>query len=119
MKPGGKFLFDVFTMEFYAQKKEQNNWYICEKNGFWRADEHIVLDATFKYNNHILLDLTNVIEGDQLSTYYLWDTCYTKESLVKEVTESGFKVCDVYGDVAGAPFEPSSPTMAILLEKNK
>lgn len=55
--------------------------------------------------------------GQEIVTYYLWNTYFTKETLAEEVRNVGFKICGIYGDVAGGPFSEESPTIAILLIK--
>ncbi|WP_029502920.1 class I SAM-dependent methyltransferase [Lachnoclostridium phytofermentans] len=117
LRPGGKLLFDVFTMKKYEKVKEQQTWWVCHKNGFWRADEHIEMNASYKYLDHVILDLTVVISKNDITPYYIWDTCFTKESLIQEVERSGFKVRGIFGDVTGSMYQPESETIAILLEK--
>jgi hypothetical protein len=45
---------------------------------------------------------------------YNWLQYYSKDSLVKEFAENGFKVEEVYSDVAGKTFTPESPEIAIV-----
>ncbi len=117
LKPNGKLLFDVFTMKNFSQFKEEQTWEVCHKDGFWRADEYVEMDGHYKYSDNVTLKLISIISNNEITPYYLWDTYFTKESLIQEVERSGFKVCDIFGDVAGSTYDSESNTIAILLEK--
>ena len=117
LRPGGKFLLDVFSMARYASFQERQTWEICRNGGFWRKDSYIAVNRYCKYPDRVSLDQTAVISEDGIISYYIWNTYFTKETLTAEAEESGFHVCDVYGDVAGSPYQESSMTIAILLEK--
>lgn len=117
LKPGGKFLFDVFSMVKYTNTPEEQTWEVCPNGGFWRGDEYLALNGSYKYLDHVTLSQTLVLTKDQVIPYYIWDTYYTKESLIQEVESAGFTVCGLYGDIAGSPYCEDSETMAILVER--
>jgi len=117
LKPGAKFLLDVFSLETYNAFQEMQTWEICSHGGFWREDEYIALFGRYKYPNSVTLEQTTIISNKDMSTYYVWNTCFTKETLMNEAKENGFKVCEVFGDIAGEPYHKDSPTLAILLER--
>ncbi|MPW26146.1 methyltransferase domain-containing protein [Alkalibaculum sp. M08DMB] len=117
LKPGGKFLFDVFSMAKYNAFQEKQIWEICHNGGFWREDKYLELKGCYKYSDNVTLEQTSIISNGEMLSYYIWDTCFTQETLVKEAKESGFKVCEVFGDVAGSSYQKDSFTIAILLEK--
>ena len=117
LKPGGKLLIDVFSMKYFRDFQELQTWGICHKDGFWRADEYIELNGNYKYSGDVTLRQTSIITKNDIIPYYIWDTCYSKESLVQEVESYGFKVCGIFGDVAGSIYQDESDTIAILLQK--
>lgn len=117
LKPGGKLLFDVFSMVRYNQSNEYQSWELCENGGFWRGEPYVAINGHYKYPDHVTLNLTSIITDDEITPYYIWDTNFTKETLIQEVESSGFHVCGIYGDVAGSPYQDESETIAILLEK--
>lgn len=117
LQPNGKFLFDVFTMNAYRKLKEVRTWNVVPKDGFWRPNEHMVLEGTYLYEGHIALRQYVIVTNNDYTPYYLWDTYFTREDLVEEVEKAGFRVCEIYSDVAGTPYDESSDTMVILLEK--
>ena len=117
LKPGGKFLFDVFSLNEYDSFQEKQIWDIHESNGFWREEEYAELKRCCKYPQHVTLEQYLIISNAESSSYYLWNTFYNKETLLKEVEESGFKTCGIYGDVSGTTWNMESPTIAVILEK--
>nr|WP_314462196.1 class I SAM-dependent methyltransferase [uncultured Clostridium sp.] len=117
LKPGGKFLFDVFSLNEYDNFQEKQIWDIHQGNGFWREDEYTELKRCCKYPENATLEQYVIISRTEASVYYLWNTYYTEETLLKEAEESGFKVCGTYADVSGTPWKQESPTIAVILEK--
>lgn len=117
LKPGGKFLLDVFSMTAYNDFKEQQTWEFHRNGGFWRKNEYIALNRYSKFSESVTLDQIAIISNDIITNYYLWNSYFTKENLIKEISESGFKVCKIFGDVSGSDYSKESTTIAILLEK--
>lgn len=117
LKPGGKLLLDVFSMKKFCGFQEQQIWETCPNGGFWRADEHMVLSGFYKYSDNVTLDLISIVSKEEIIPYYLWNTYFSKETLIQETESIGFKMCGLFSDVAGAPYRSESDTIAILLEK--
>lgn len=118
LKPGGKLLLDVFSMTKYRNYQEQQNWEICHSNGFWRKEEYVALNGYYKYPDNVTLDLITVISDEEITPYYLWNTYFTKDMLIREAGDAGFRACGFYGDVAGHAVREESETIAILLKKD-
>lgn len=117
LKPGGKLLLDVFSMTKFYNFQEQQTWEICPNGGFWRADEHMVLSGFYKYTDNVTLDLISIVTEEKITPYYLWNTYFSKETLIQEAEDISFKVCGLFGDAAGGAYRTDSDTIAILLEK--
>ena len=117
LKPGGKFLLDVFSMKKYADFTESQTWTCCPDGGFWSEKPYTVLNGNDRYGNGVTLEQVAVLTQSEASVHYLWTTCFTKESLLKETAEAGFQACGVFSDVAGSPYTKASQTLAVLLEK--
>lgn len=117
LRPGGKFLLDVFSAAKYNQFQEKKTWEICHNGGFWREDKYVALNGCYKYSNNVTLEQISIISSRETATYYLWNSYFTKETLIKEANDAGFKVCKVFGDVTGNPYQEDNFTIAILLEK--
>lgn len=116
LKPGGKFLLDVCSIEQYNQSKESQTWEFL-KEGFWSAEEHICINSTRKYEDYTILNHTVVITQNRTHIYYIWTHCFDKDSLINEANQSGFKFVEIYNDIAGQPYDDKSITLAVLLEK--
>ncbi len=117
LKPKGKLLLDVFSMERYGQFQEIQDWQSYPNGGFWSAEKHLAINRHCKHSDNVTLRQTVIITENETKNYYIWDCYFTKESLIKEAQEAGFQTLDIFDDVAGSPFTKESPTIAILLEK--
>ena len=117
LKPGGKLLLDVFSKETFDSFREGQTWESCPSGGFWREHGYIALSGHYKYQDLITLEQTTIISDAEIATYYIWNTCFTQNSLVEEVKKSGFNVSGIFENVAGEKSHHNSPTIAILLEK--
>lgn len=117
LKPDGKFLLDVFSIEKFNHFKEEQTWEQYANGGFWHEEAHIALQKFSKYANHVTLEQTTVVTDSEIASYNVWTTYFTKETLLEEATDAGFKVCQVFGDMKGSPYIESNPTITILLEK--
>ncbi len=117
LKPHGKLLLDVFSIAKFITFEEKQTWEDCANGGFWRGESHIALNRCCKYTDNVTLEQTTILTDSEIANYYLWTTYFTKEALIKEVTDAGFKVCNVFGDVKGSPYKEDNYTMTILLEK--
>ena len=117
LKPGGKLLLDVFSLVKYETFQEQQTWKLHKSGGFWREREYVELNKFCKYSDNVTLEQYIIVSDQDIASYYIWNTYFTKETLAKEVTESGFNICGIYSDVSGSPFIENSPVIAVLLEK--
>lgn len=117
LRPGGMFLLDVFSMAKYSSFQEKQTWEVCNNGGFWREEKYIALSGCYKYSDNVTLEQISIISDSETATYYLWNSYFTKESLINEANESGFKIREVFGDVTGSSYHEGNSTIAILLEK--
>ncbi len=117
LKPGGKFLLDVFSMEKYNHFEEKQTWEHCPNGGFWRENEYLAINGFYTYSSCVSLEHITIITENEITPYYVWTTYFTKETLAAEAKKNGFKVCGIFGDVAGKTYSKESETIAILLEK--
>ncbi len=116
LRPGGRFLLDVCSVRLFEATEESKTWEMQE-GGFWSAEKCLCLHANHKYPHWTSLYQTLAITRDKMTRYYIWNHCFTKESLTGEATEAGFRRVQVFGDVAGQEYSEDSQTIAILLEK--
>lgn len=116
LRPGGKFLFDVFSAVHLENFSECQTWEINENGGFWRKTGYIALNRKLRYKERVTLEQITIIDGGDPVNYYLWNTHFTAELLAREAEEAGFRVLDFYGDVKGTPYGSATDTLAVLLE---
>lgn len=118
LKPGGKLIFDVLTPKHFEGKPESTDWYVSEKQGFFKETEHICLESHLIYNDNLRLDQYLIIDSyDQVDVVRSWDYCFTPDILLNEARPIGFKQIAYYSDVTGKPFDDTSKSLCMVLEK--
>ena len=117
LKPGGHILLDVCSLAQFESKKEQT---VCEHNllgGFFSANDYFGFLTTFKYDSEqVSLDKYTIVERGGVRRFYNWLQYYSVEELTAELGENGFVVQEVYSNVAGDPYEASSPVLAVVAQ---
>jgi SAM-dependent methyltransferase len=117
LKPGGKFILDVFTSNQYKDRKETKDWYYNE-GGFWSEKPHICLNSFYRYDDRgTMLEQTVVITEDSIECYNLWDHTFTKTELEEDLQKAGFTTVDFYGDVAGDVYKPDGNLICAVAKK--
>jgi 2-polyprenyl-3-methyl-5-hydroxy-6-metoxy-1,4-benzoquinol methylase len=118
LNPGGSVLLDVYSLNSFNQKEESASYELNQLNKFWSPDDYYCFVNTFKYEQEkVILDKYTIIERFQKRVVYNWLQYFSKDSLRKEFEENGFKVEEVYSDVAGKTFNSESPEIAIIVKK--
>ena len=103
LKPGGSVLLDVYSLSSFNQKEESATYEFNQLNGFWSPK--------------VSLDKYTIVEESSTRIVYNWLQYFSRESLQDEFMANGFKVEEIYSDVAGRPFNPESPEIAIIAVK--
>jgi hypothetical protein len=118
IKPDGLFILDVFTEKHFADKADRKTWTLNETGGFWNANPHICLEATYLYeNNTVAVNQCVLVSKDTLKEYLIWDTAYSIQKLTDEVSPHGFTVKAVYDDVCGGSYTGEAETLCFVLER--
>lgn len=119
LKPGGSVLLDVYSLNGFNQKEESATYELNQLNGFWSPDDYYCFVNTFKYEKEkVILNKYTIIEESRKRVVYNWLQYFSKESLRKEFEENGFKVEELYTDVAGKAFSSESTEIAIVAKKS-
>ena len=114
LKPGGRFALDVTTPVLRKRAGAKNGWYAAD-GGFWRPGPHLALEQGFAYEGDIYLDQYTVIdEGGRATVYRNWFQDYSPESIRAELEAGGFVVEGLFGDLAGAPYQPGSEWIGVI-----
>ncbi len=118
LAPGGVFLFDVYSDSYFATWEEMVAYGPEMMDGFWSSEPYFGFQNTFKYEQEkVVLERYLVVERERQTEYFNWFQHYNLGSLKAEVEAAGLVVEDVYGDVAGEPFEPSLPEFAVVVRR--
>ena len=119
LKPDGSVLLDVYSLKSYNQREESATYELNQLNGFWSPEDYYCFVNTFKYEKEkVTLDKYTIIEESQTRTVYNWLQYFSRDSLRKEFEDNGFKVEEIYSDVAGKPFSSNSTEIAIVAKKS-
>ena len=118
LKPHGWFVLDVTTREHRRKYGSRNRWYALE-SGFWKPGPHLVLEEGFDYPEQaIWLDQYTVIEPDRkVSVYRNWFQDYTPETITQELSQGGFCVESLWGDLTGRPYASVSEWIGVITRK--
>lgn len=119
LKPGGYFVFDVWSTAFQELTAEYKNWFVHEKQGFWKPTPHLELvhkqfdkDSKVSLKQHIIVE-----EGTVVSVYNLWEQCYTVQSITTLLEANGFEVVTIAGDLTGVAYTEQSNALGIIAKK--
>lgn len=118
LKPGGSVLLDVHSLNGFNQREEAATYELNQLNGFWSPDDYYCFANTFKYEQEkVVLDKYTIIEESRQRVVYNWLQYFSPDTLTKEFEENGFKVEDLFSDVAGTVFTPDSTEIAVVAKK--
>ncbi|MBT3342664.1 MAG: class I SAM-dependent methyltransferase [Gemmatimonadetes bacterium] len=111
----GVLLFDVHTVAAFETRGEFLNIVACPDGGFWSKTSHFEIHAAHLYlREKLSLDLYTIVEDGRTWQVYNWLQHFDHVQIARELAEAGFEVETVYGDVCGAPFDATTPDMAIV-----
>ena len=119
LKPGGLFLLDVFTPAWLSGQKEETSWESCPRGGFWSPGPHICLTAKSLYGSGVCLRRHVVMGENSVRCYNIWDTCFSRVSLIQEVEPFRFTSAGIYDDAAGSPCTFGAATLCAVLKKGE
>jgi len=117
LKPGGKFIFDVFTHKM--RKPESQSWYSSNNGGFYTDRPHLCLESVYQYDDDDQTELRRsiVITSGSIHWYNIWDHFFSKDEIIKEFMPAGFSMYEIYGDIAGAEYSDKSETLCGVFVK--
>ncbi|MEA4863575.1 MAG: class I SAM-dependent methyltransferase [Victivallaceae bacterium] len=117
LKPGGLFVFDVFTPRQYAGSRESAS-FSRESGGFWSPEEYLCFEARRHYpEDRTYLHQVAVLTAAELKYYNIWEHVFTRRELRKLPAEAGFAEVELYGDAAGAAAYPHGRTLCAVARK--
>ena len=118
LNPEGSLLLDVYSLNSFNRREESATYKFNQLKGFWSPDDYYCFVNTFRYENEkVILDKYTVIEERRRRTVYNWLQYFSEDSLRNEIEENGFKVEELYSDVAGKPLTRDSSEIAVVAVK--
>lgn len=118
LKPNGSVLLDVYTLEAYKAREEKSIYEVNLLNSFWSHKKYYGFLNIFKYEEQkVILDKYTIVEEDRNRIIYNWLQYFSFESLKAELERNKFIIKELYSDVSGSQYNPSSEEMAIVLKK--
>ena len=118
LKSGGSVLLDVYSLMAFNQRDETAIYEANLLNGFWSPNKYYGFLNTFKYEQEkVVLDKYTIIESARTRTIYNWLQYFSPDTLTKEFVDCGFVIENFYSDVAGAPYNPETIEIAVVVKK--
>jgi SAM-dependent methyltransferase len=118
LNDGGCVLLDVFSLKAYEQRQESATHGHMLMNGFWSAEDYYGFLNTYKYDaEKVVLDKYTIVEKGRMWDVFNWLQYFSVKSLEKEFEDQGFRMIEIYSDVAGRPYASDSSEIAIVVAK--
>jgi len=118
LAPGGAVLLDVYSLNAFAQRAEAATYEAGLLDGFWSPDKYYGFLNTFKYEQEkVVLDKYTIVETGRTREIYNWLQYFSPKDLKNEFAQCGLETAAVYGDVAGAPYDPQAGEFAVVAQK--
>lgn len=109
LRPGGWFFFDVTTPQHANRRQPPTSWDIQTGAGFWKPTPHLTLTRYHDYPDHTtgLEQYLIIEESGAVTEIRVWTHYYSADDVTAFLTAAGFTVQGIYGDLTGAPYDPS------------
>lgn len=118
LKPGGRVLMDVHSLAAFTDFEESASFEKNQLNGFWSPNDYYGIQVGFKYEDEcVRLDKYTVVEPTRIRTVYNWLQYFDLESLTAEFSDAGLDVKESFANVAGKPYTPDAPEIAVVAGK--
>lgn len=118
LRPGGLFVFDVFTDAHFKKLEDASRWTLWEHGGFFSGQPHILMDAAYRYEHDtVRANRHTVIAADHITDHIIWDSAFTLQRLTAEITPAGFAVRAACDDICASPYTGAADTLCVVAEK--
>ncbi len=118
LEPGGAVLLDVYSLNAFEKRQETAVYEANLLDGFWSPDKYYGFQNTFKYEREkVVLDKYTIIEAGRTRIIYNWLQYFSPETIESEFAECGFKIEEIFSDVAGTPFDSRADEFAVVAKK--
>ena len=115
LKPGGRFVFDVFSSFLFEGLDEMARYEVALEGGFWASEPYFLFTNRFKYQAEMAyLDRHTIIQADRRRKWFNWIQCYEPGRLGSELETAGWKVEALLGDLAGDGYDPEKSEFGVV-----
>ena len=115
---GGAIVLDVHSLVEFAKFEEGASYGRRQYDDFWTDEDYFDFINQFKYEaERVTLDKYSIFTPTRTFAIYNWLQYYDQESLEAEFAANGLAITSWHANVAGEPFDPQSPTIAIVAQK--
>ncbi|HUO97230.1 MAG TPA: class I SAM-dependent methyltransferase [Rhizomicrobium sp.] len=119
LKPGGHFLFDVFSLAQFGQRSEE---FRCERrlmSGFWADGDYFGFRATHLYPElYLALDRYLIVEPERTKDIFNWMQYFSPDDVAAELREAGFEVAEIFDVETGKRWLERSAPFGVLAKRN-
>jgi SAM-dependent methyltransferase len=117
LKPNGLLIFDVFTKLQYSGKTECKSWEYAEE-GFFSPEPHICLYSLYTYEEQTTFCNQYIVITDKdVKCINIWEHTFTKNELLKDLSDAGFIVNGLYGNIAGNDYCEDGKEICVVAGK--
>ncbi|AEX24572.1 class I SAM-dependent methyltransferase [Vibrio sp. EJY3] len=96
LKPNGKFVFDVFSIDAFDSFEEQCSYAPDYMHHFWSSNQYYAFHNAFRYeDDRVSLDHYTIVEEHHTWHIYNWMQYFTREAIRAELVDSGFEVLEI------------------------
>ncbi|MGB2768458.1 MAG: methyltransferase domain-containing protein [Candidatus Zixiibacteriota bacterium] len=112
LKSGGVFLIDVMGKEILARMFRERDWY--ELDGATMLEERRITKHWSWIENRWIL-----IKDGKVDEFEFGFRLYSAAELSALLGNCGFEAIEVYGDLAGAPYDHEAKRLVVVAQKRK
>jgi 2-polyprenyl-3-methyl-5-hydroxy-6-metoxy-1,4-benzoquinol methylase len=118
LRPGGSFLFDVFSRPQFGQCAEE---FVCERrlmNGFWAGGDYFGFKVTHLYpEQYLSLDRYLIVEPKRRREIFNWMQYFTPDEVEAELKTAGFETAAIFDLASGGKWIETAAPFGILARK--
>jgi SAM-dependent methyltransferase len=118
LKPGGHFVFDVFSRPQFGELEEG---FRCERrlmNGFWAQGDYFGFKVTHLYRDlHLALDRYLIVEPSRRRDIYNWTQYFMPDEVQAELVEAGFRVNEIFDLSTGGHWIERAAPFGVLARR--
>lgn len=111
LKPGGRFILELMGKEILARIFSERGWEEGE-NGLVILEERKLSQNWGWIDNRWIL-----IKGNKRKEFKVSHRLYSAVELTNLLKQCGFKQIEVYGDLAGAPYDQNAKRLVVVAKK--